>query len=70
MLSFVNFRKIDRHTLESVRMLSQLRSACCVLGAGCGFCVNRAIKEAGEGGSVAAPVRQARGGAAAPARRA
>jgi hypothetical protein len=39
-LSFVNFRKIDWHTLESVRVLSQLRSACCVLGAGCGFCVN------------------------------
>jgi hypothetical protein len=39
-LSFVNFRKIDRHALESVRVLSQLRSTCCVLGAGCGFYVN------------------------------
>jgi hypothetical protein len=34
------FRKIDWHALESARVLSQLCSACCVLGAGCGFCVN------------------------------
>jgi hypothetical protein len=39
-LSFVNFRKINWHALESARVLSQLCSACCVLGAGCGFCVN------------------------------
>jgi hypothetical protein len=39
-LPFVNFRKIDCHALESIRVLSQLCSACCVLSAGCGFCVN------------------------------
>jgi hypothetical protein len=33
------FRKIGWHALESARVLSQLCSACCVLGAGCGFCV-------------------------------
>jgi hypothetical protein len=31
--------KIDWDALESARVLSQLCSACCVLGAGCGFCV-------------------------------
>jgi hypothetical protein len=34
-LSLVSFKKIDWHASDTARVLSQLRSACCVLGARC-----------------------------------
>jgi hypothetical protein len=35
--SFVSFRKIDSHASDLPRVLSQHRSACCVLGVGADF---------------------------------
>jgi hypothetical protein len=46
--SFVSFRKIDWHASDSTRVLSQLRSACCVLGAGADFASTAGPPRSGE----------------------